>query len=95
MIEVFDFLINALPWITIGLFVACSCVMTEAGTEGKGAGRFFKVISRFPAVCFLFTAVMEMCSGNRSGGITWVVLGAVTAVISIAYSHKDRNKQLE
>ena len=82
MKAIFDFLISALPWIAIGMFVACSIVMTKAQKEGKEIGRFFKGICWSPAVCFLFVALMEMYSGKISSGTTWLILGVVNTVIN-------------
>lgn len=79
-----DFLVNTLPWIAIGLFVACSCVMAKAKTEGKEMSSFFRGLSWSPAVCFLFVAMIEMLSGNQSSGTTWLVLGVFNAVINFA-----------
>lgn len=89
MAEVLDFLTNALPWIAIGLFVACSCVMVKTKTEGKEVSRFFKGMSWSPAVCFLFVAIMEMYSGNKSSGTTWLVLGVANAVVNFAKAEKQ------
>ena len=67
MIVVFDFCISALPWIGIGLFVACSCVMAKVKAEVKAEGskmsRLFRAISWSPAGCFVLVAFMEMCRG--------------------------------
>lgn len=84
MKEMIEFFMSALPWIAIGLFVACSCVTVTAKKEGKEMNRFFKGISWSPAFCFLFIAIMEMYSGNPSGGITWLVLGVFNAVVNFA-----------
>lgn len=84
MIVVFDFCISALPWIGIGLFVACSCVMAKAKAEGSKMSRLFRAISWSPAGCFVLVAFMEMCRGNTSGATTWLVLGVFNAVINYA-----------
>lgn len=84
-----DFLMSALPWIAIGLFVACSCVTVKAKAEGKELGRFFQVICWSPAVCFLLLAITEMYSGNTSSGTTWLVLGVFNAVINFANTQKE------
>lgn len=89
MREIVDFIISALPWIAIGLFVAVSCVMFKAKSEGKEVSRFFKEMCWFPAGCFLFLAIIEMSNGNRSGGTTWLVLGVLSAVINFADRQKD------
>ena len=81
---VYDFLVNALPWIAIGLFVACSCVMVQVKKEGKEMSRLFKGMSWSPAACFFFVAIMEMLSGNQSSGTTWLVLGVFNAVVNFA-----------
>lgn len=88
MKEIFDFLISALPWIAIGLFVACSCVSEQAKKNGKEMSRFFRGLSWSPAICFLFVAIMEYYSGNTSGGTTWLVLGVFNAVINFANTQK-------
>lgn len=84
MEEMIDFLRNALPWIAIGLFVACSCVTVKAKKDGDKMSRFFKGLSWSPAFCFLFVAIMEMYSGNSSRGTTWLVLGVCNAVVNFA-----------
>ena len=84
MKEIYDFMINALPWIEIGLFVACSCVTVRAKKEGKEMSRLFKGMSWSPALCFFFVALMEMYSGNKSSGTTWLVLGVFNAVLNFA-----------
>lgn len=84
-----DFLMNALPWIAIGLFVTCSCVTVKAKAEGKELGRFFQVICWSPVVCFLFVAIMELYSGNKPSGTTWLVLGVFNAVIHFANTQKE------
>lgn len=91
MREVFDFMISALPWIAIGLFVACSCVTVRAKKTGNEMSRFFKGICWSPALCFLFVAIMEMCSGNKSIGTTWLVLGVFNAVTNFASTQKEEN----
>lgn len=90
MKEIFDFLISALPWIAIGLFVSTSCVTVKAKSEEKEMSRFFRGLSWSPAACFLFAAIMEMYSGNKSGGTTWLVLGVFNAVINFANT-QNRN----
>ena len=92
MKAIFDFLISALPWIAIGLFVACSCVTVKAKTNGKEMSRFFKGMCWSPAVCFLFVAIMEMLDGNRSGGTTWLVLGCFNVMINYANSQKEDDR---
>ena len=89
MKAIFDFLISALPWIAIGLFVACSCVTVKAKRDGKEISRFFEGISWAPAACFLFVAILEMLDGNRSSGTTWLVLGAFNAVINFSNMQKE------
>lgn len=84
MKTILDFMMNALPWIAIGLFVAYSCVMIKAKKEGNEVGNIFKVISWSPAACFLFVAIMEMYSGHTSSATTWLVLGAFNAVTNFA-----------
>lgn len=84
MTNIIDFARNALPWIATGLFAACSCVTVKAKKEGEETSRFFKGISWSPAFCFLFVAIMEMYSGNPSGGTTWLVLGVCNAVVNFA-----------
>lgn len=91
MREVFDFMISVLPWIAIGLFVACSCVTVRAKKTGNEMSRFFKGICWSPALCFLFVAIMEMCSGNKSIGTTWLVLGVFNAVTNLASTQKAEN----
>ena len=91
MREVFDFMISALPWIAIGLFVACSCVTVRTKKTGNEMSRFFKGICWSPALCFLFVAIMEMCSGNKSIGTTWLVLGVFNAVTNFASTQKEEN----
>lgn len=81
---ILDFMMNALPWIAIGLFVASSCVMIKAKKEGTEVGKIFKAFSWSPAACFLFVAIMEMFSGNTSSATTWLVLAVFTAVINFA-----------
>lgn len=86
---IIDFLISALPWVAIGLFVACSCVTVKAKNDGKEMSRFFKGMCWSPAVCFLFVAIMEMLDGNRSSGTTWLVLGCFNVMINFANSQKE------
>ena len=88
MKEMIDFLRNALPWIAIGLFVACSCAMVKAKKDGEEMSKFFKGLSWSPAFCFLFVAIMEMYSGNPSNGTTWLVLGVFNAVVNFANMKK-------
>lgn len=92
MREIIDFLINALPWIAIGLFVACSCVQAKAKSQKQEVGRFFTGLSWFPAVCFLFVAVMEMLDGNTSSGTTWLVLGVFNMIVNYANSENEKNE---
>lgn len=84
MTELIDFMRNALPWIAIGLFVACSCVTVKAKKEGEEKSKFFKGLCWSPAFCFLFVAIMEMYSGNPSSGTTWLVLGVFNAMVNFA-----------
>lgn len=88
MKEMIEFLRNALPWIAIGLFVACSSVAIKAKKDGEEVSGFFKGLSWSPAFCFLFVAIMELYSGNPSSGTTWLVLGAFNAVVNFANSKK-------
>lgn len=92
MNDVFDFLKSAMPWIAIGLFVACSCVSVKAKAEGRETGSFFQALSWSPSMCFFFVALMEMYSGNQSNGTTWLILGAANAVINFANIHPDSKK---
>lgn len=89
MKEVFVFLIGALPWIAIGLFVVCSCVTARAKSEGKELSSFFKGMCWSPAGCFLLVAIMEMLDGNQSSGTTWLVLGVCNAVVNFANTQKE------
>ena len=57
---IFEFLISALPWIAIGIFVACSCVIVKTKKDGKEISSIFKGICWLPALCFLVVAIMEM-----------------------------------
>lgn len=93
MKEILDFLVNALPWIAIGLFVACSTVTVKAKKDGKEMSSFFRELSWSPAVCFLFVAVMEILSGNQSSGTTWLVLGVFNAVINFANTQNNEKKK--
>lgn len=88
---IFDFLICALPWIAIGLFVACSCVIVKTKKDGKEISSFFQGIFWTPAACFLFVAIMEMLDGNKSSGTTWLVLGVFNAVLNFANTQNDGN----
>lgn len=88
-----DFLVNALPWIAIGLFVACSCVTVKAQSDGKELSSFFRGLSWSPAICFLFIAIMEMLSGNQSRRTTWLVLGVFNAVINFANTQNNEKKK--
>ncbi|MDO4651051.1 MAG: hypothetical protein Q4B26_20630 [Eubacteriales bacterium] len=89
MKAILDFLTSALPWIAIGLFVACSCVTVKAKKDGRETSRFFQGISWSPAICFLFVAIMEMLDGNKSSGTTWLVLGVFNAVLNFANTQKE------
>ena len=89
MKAIYDFLISALPWIAIGLFVACSCITVKTKKDGKAINRFFQGISWTPAACFLFVAIMEMLDGNKTSGTTWLVLGVFNAVLNFASVYKD------
>lgn len=89
MTAIFVFIMNALPWVAIGLFVATSIVTVRAKSEGKELSRFFKAISWSPVCCFLFVAIMEMYSGDKSSGTTWLVLGVFNAVINFANIQKE------
>lgn len=84
-----DFTINALPWIAMGLFVACSCVMMKAKKVGKQMSKLFVAMTWLPAVCFLILAILEMYSGSQSRGTTWLVLGVANAVINFANTQKE------
>ena len=83
------FLINALPWLAIGLFVATTCVMMKAKSEGKELGRLFKALCWVSPVLFLLTAIIAMHSGNRSIGTTWLVLGIANTALIFANSQKE------
>lgn len=89
MTDFLDFLISALPWIAIGLFVACSCVSAQAKKTRNEMSRLFKGMCWSPAVCFLFVAIMEFYRGNKSSGTTWLVLGVFNAVINFANTQKE------
>lgn len=89
MKEIFDFFMSALPWLAIGLFVACSCVTVKAKADGKELGRFFKVICWFPVGCFLFIDIMEFYSGSKCSGTTWLVLGVANAALHFATTKKE------
>lgn len=88
MTNIIDFARNALPWIAIGLFVACSCVTVKAKKDGEELSGFVKGLSWSPAFCFFFVAIMEMYSGNRSSGTTWLVLAAFNTVVNFANTQK-------
>lgn len=89
MTAIYDFLSSALPWIAIGLFVVCSCVIVKTKKDGKEISGFFLGISWAPAACFLLVAVMEFLDGNKSSGTTWLVLGVFNAVLNFANTQKD------
>ena len=82
MTKIYEFVISALPWIAIGLFVACSFVTAKAKEERKEVSEVLKCLSWSPAVCFLFLAILEMRSGNRSSGTTWLILGVFNTLIN-------------
>lgn len=89
MKEIYEFMINALPWIAIGLLVATSCVMVKAKSEKKEVSGILKGLCWFPAVCFLFVAIMEFYGGNQSRGTVWLVLGVFNAVLNFANTYND------
>ena len=89
MREVFDFMISALPWSAIGLFVACSCVTVNAKKTGNEMSKLLKGICWSPTLCFLLVAIMEMLDGNKSSGTTWLVLGVFNAVLNFANTQKE------
>lgn len=89
MNEIFEFIKSALPWIAIGLFVACSCVTVKAKADGKEPGRFFKGMCWSPAACFLFVAIMEFFDGNKSSGTTWLILGVFNTVLNFANTQQE------
>lgn len=96
MIAIYDFLINALPWIAIGIFVACSCVTGKAQEKGKEVGKHIKWLLWSPSACFFFVAALEIYSGNTTSGTTWIVLGVANAVISFANTYyREKKKETE
>lgn len=92
MKEVLMFLESALPWIAIGLFLACSFVTVNAKKTGSETGRFFRAFCWIPAACFLFVAIMELLDGNTSSGTTWLVLGVFNAMVNYANTQNKENK---
>lgn len=93
MTEVLDFMRNALPWIAIGLFVAVSCVKMKAKKDGKESGKMLNGVSWFPALIFLYLAIADMLSGNKSSGTTWLVLSVFNAVVN--FSNIQNNENME
>lgn len=89
MNEIFDFMKSALPWIAIGLFIACSCASAHAEKGGNKLTGFFKGMCWSPAVCFLFVAIMEFLDGNKSSGTTWLVLSVFNTVLNFANTQKE------
>lgn len=89
MKEIYEFMINALPWIAMGLLVATSCVMGKAKSEKTEVSGILKGLCWSPSVCFLFVAIMEFCGGNQSRGTVWLVLGVFNAVLNFANTYKD------
>lgn len=88
MSKIVDFLRNSLPWVAIGLYVACSCVTVKAKKEGEETSKIFNGISWAPAFCFFFASIMEMYSGNTSAGTTWLVLGVFNAMVNFVNTQK-------
>ena len=89
MRELIDFIVCALPWITIGLFIAISCVRARAKAEGKDLGRAFSCTAWFPAMVFFILAISEMQDGDTSSGTTWLILGIINIILIFANTEKD------
>ena len=89
MREFIDFSVSALPWITIGLFIAISCVRARAKAEGKDLGRAFSCAAWFPAMVFFILAISEMQDGETSSGTTWLILGIINIILNYVDREKD------
>lgn len=88
MTEGLEFLKNVLPWMALGLFVVFSCIKAKAQREDRELSPLFRAACLFPALCLLFVAILEMSSGNKTGGTIWLVLG-VFQVVSNCLSTGD------
>lgn len=84
MKEVCDFIVAALPWVAIGLFLAFTCEMTHAKYEGRTVSKCFRLLSWCPVVCFFVIAVINMYNGSKSSGTTWLVLGICNATANFS-----------
>lgn len=92
MNELYDFFVSALPWIAIGLYLACSILLLKAKRKGTELSRFFKGLCWTPSVCCLAVAVMEMLDGNKSSGTTWLMLAIFNAVSNFGINSENNNK---
>ena len=93
MIEVFSFMISALPWVSIGLFVACSCVLVKIKSEGKELSKLLKGICLIPTVCLILTSIIETYSENKSSGTTWLVLSALYTIINFGFIKYEKERR--
>lgn len=93
MSVVLDFISSALPWIGIGLCVAFSIVKMKAIKDGKKLGIIFNGLSWCPVLIFLYFAIADMCGGNRSSGITWLVLSAFYTIINFRFIKNEKEKK--
>lgn len=90
---IIDFLVNALPWIGIGLFIAFFFVRENARENGKTMSRLFDAITWSPAACFVFVGLMEFHSGNKNSGVTWLILAVFHLVLNYANMANRQKKE--
>ena len=78
-----EFVRAALPWIAIGLFAAVNALLIgDKNRRKKMVGKLSK-LNIVTLVCFIFVAVMEFIDGNMNSGVTFLIIGVVSFVVSI------------
>lgn len=78
-----EFVRAALPWIAIGLFAAVNALLIgDKNRRKKMVGKLSK-LNLVTLVCFIFVAVMEFIDGNMNSGVTFLIIGVVSFVVSI------------
>lgn len=97
MRNIMDFIMAALPWIGIGLFVVINIAKRNVQSKEDWNGLSLKKLSNLslaPLACFIFVAVMEYLDGDTNSATVWGCLAIINCVFFNVNRHEDTIEEL-